>query len=79
MLKVISLVFVGGVVLYFLFYPFLKNKVNRKKTFKWFIIIYVIVTVASTLGNYLLKTDRVENEKKVVEDKQELQNKNSWY
>ncbi|MFT2008401.1 hypothetical protein ACMA1I_06980 [Pontibacter sp. 13R65] len=52
MLKAITLMFVGGVVLYFLFYPFLKNKVNRKKTFKWFIIIYIVTLVATTLAHY---------------------------
>ncbi len=61
------MVFVGGAVLYFLFYPFLKNKVNRKKTFKWFVIIYILVAVASTVGNYLLKADRVAKKRESIE------------
>jgi quinol-cytochrome oxidoreductase complex cytochrome b subunit len=72
MLKAIGLLFAAGGVIYFLFYPFLKNKVNRKKTFKWFIIIYVIVAVASTVGNYLMKEDRVEKMSEGVEDNQEV-------
>ena len=71
MLKAIGLLFAAGGVIYFLFYPFLKNRVNRKKTFKWFIIIYVIVAVASTVGNYLLKEDRVEKMDKSVNKERE--------
>ncbi|WP_187261014.1 hypothetical protein [Pontibacter beigongshangensis] len=45
----------------------MKNKVNRKKTFKWFVIIYILVAVASTVGNYLLKADRVAKKRESIE------------
>lgn len=40
-------------VLYFLFYPFLKNRVNRKKTLRWFLAAYAVALVLSTLSYYL--------------------------
>lgn len=54
MLKVLGLLFAAVGLAYFLFYPFLKNSVNRKKLFKWFFILYVISVLVSTAGTYFL-------------------------
>lgn len=55
MLKSIGLLFAALGLAYFLFYPFLKNAVNRKKLFKWFIIAYVLAVLAATVGSYSKK------------------------
>jgi len=52
MLKTLGYIFAAACLLYFLFYPWLKHSVNRKKIFKWFIIIYIIATLASTAVTY---------------------------
>lgn len=52
MLKIIGVLFVAFGVIYFLFYPFLKHSVNRKKLFKWFFIAYAIAIAASTIVTY---------------------------
>jgi quinol-cytochrome oxidoreductase complex cytochrome b subunit len=54
MLKALVLLFALLGVLYFLFYPWLRNSIGRKKFFKWFLILYGAVAVASTLGKVLL-------------------------
>ncbi|RDV15837.1 hypothetical protein DXT99_07510 [Pontibacter diazotrophicus] len=54
MLKVISILFAVVGLVYFLFYPFLKNSINRKKLFKWFFILYIISLIVSTVGTYFL-------------------------
>ena len=54
MLKALVLLFVVLGFLYFLFYPWLRHSIGRKKFFKWFLILYAAVAVASTLGKFLL-------------------------
>jgi len=54
MLKGLAFLFVAAVVVYWLFYPFLKNAVNRKKLVKWFFIIYAIAAVFSIIGTFFL-------------------------
>ncbi|SFU82697.1 hypothetical protein [Pontibacter akesuensis] len=54
MLKAVVFLSVVAVIAYFLFYPWLKNRVNRKRIFRWFIAIYIIAIVASTLNAYFL-------------------------
>lgn len=54
MLKSLGFLFVAVGLAYFLFYPFLKCSINRKKLFKWFFILYIIVVLASTVGTYFL-------------------------
>ncbi|MFD3001320.1 hypothetical protein ACFS7Z_13170 [Pontibacter toksunensis] len=54
MLKTIGILFAALGLLYFLFYPFLKNSSIRKKFFKWFLIIYILSLIASTIGTYFL-------------------------
>ncbi|AKD05010.1 hypothetical protein PKOR_20415 [Pontibacter korlensis] len=54
MLKAFILLSVALVFLYYLFYPWLKSTVGRKKLFKWFLILYAVVVLASTVGSYLL-------------------------
>ncbi|WP_147383294.1 hypothetical protein [Pontibacter oryzae] len=46
------ILFVVSGVLYFLFYPFLKNRVNRKKTLRWFLIVYGAALLFSTISYY---------------------------
>ncbi len=52
MVKTIVLIFTALGVVYFLFYPFFKNKVNRKKVFKWFVIVYIVAVTAATISSY---------------------------
>ena len=54
MLKGLALLFVAAVALYWLFYPFLKNAVNRDKLVKWFFILYAIAAVFSIIGTFFL-------------------------
>ncbi len=54
MLKGLALLFVAAVALYWLFYPFLKNAVNRDKLIKWFFILYAIAAVFSIIGTFFL-------------------------
>ncbi|WP_299754329.1 hypothetical protein [uncultured Pontibacter sp.] len=54
MQKAILLLFAVFGLLYFLFYPFLKNVASRKKLFRWFLIIYAIAALASTVSYYYL-------------------------
>jgi hypothetical protein len=67
MLKVIVYLFLASLLVYFLFYPFLKRSVNRKKVFKWFIIAYGIAALISTAGSYLMTPGQPESFKKGVE------------
>ncbi len=41
-------------VAYFLFYPWLKHAIGRKRLFRWFMIIYAIAMLLSAVNNYLL-------------------------
>lgn len=52
MAKAVIILFVISGVLYFLFYPFLKNRVNRKKTLRWFLIVYGAALLFSTISYY---------------------------
>lgn len=54
MLKSLVLLFVLLGFLYFLFYPWLKHAVGRKKLFRWFLILYSLAVLASTVGTYVL-------------------------
>ncbi|WP_345160648.1 hypothetical protein [Pontibacter saemangeumensis] len=54
MLKGLAILFVAAVALYWLFYPFLKNTVKRKKLMKWFFIIYAIAAAFSIIGTFFL-------------------------
>ncbi|MHA6249140.1 hypothetical protein ACXYMU_14460 [Pontibacter sp. CAU 1760] len=61
MVKAIVLLFVASGVLYFLFYPFLKNKVNRKKTLKWFLYLYGGALLLSTISYYFTGTEKPDS------------------
>ncbi|MCJ8165217.1 YwiC-like family protein [Pontibacter sp. E15-1] len=67
MVKAIVLLFVAGGVLYFVFYPFLKNKINRKKTLRWFLFLYGGALLISTIGYYFTGTDKPDSFKQGVE------------
>ncbi|SFF98912.1 hypothetical protein SAMN05421739_101605 [Pontibacter chinhatensis] len=54
MLRSLALLFIVLGCLYFLLYPWLRNTVGRKKLFRWFLIIYGVVALASTLGKVFL-------------------------
>ena len=54
MLRSLALLFIFLGCLYFLLYPWLRHTVGRKKLFRWFLIIYGVVAVASTLGKVFL-------------------------
>lgn len=60
-MKAIVLLFVASGVLYFLFYPFLKNKVNRKKTLKWFLYLYGGALLLSTISYYFAGTENPDS------------------
>ncbi|MBX0335595.1 hypothetical protein K3G39_20375 [Pontibacter sp. HSC-14F20] len=54
MLKALLFLSLAAGVGYFLFYPFLKNVVNRKLLMKWFFIAYAIAILISTINTYFL-------------------------
>ncbi|WP_276496952.1 hypothetical protein [Pontibacter litorisediminis] len=54
MLKALVAVFALAGFLYFLFYPWLKHKIGRKKLFRWFLILYIAIVLATTVGTYIL-------------------------
>lgn len=54
MLKAIVYLFAAAGLIYFLFYPWLKHSVNRKKIFKWFLIVYGIAMLVSAVGTYVI-------------------------
>ncbi len=67
MAKAIVILFVSGGILYFLFYPFLKNKINRKKTLRWFLFLYGGALLLSTISYYFSGTDKPDSFKRGVE------------
>lgn len=60
MLKVVVYLFLAAGLAYFLLYPFVRHRINRKKLFKWFIVAYVLAAFFTTLSTYLLKPERPE-------------------
>lgn len=67
MAKAVIILFVVGGMLYFLFYPFLKNKINRKKTLRWFLIIYGAAILLSTISYYFSEEEAPESFRQGVE------------
>jgi hypothetical protein len=61
MAKAIVLLFVAGGILYFLFYPFLKNRVDRKKTLRWFFYAYGGALLLSTISYYFSGSEKPES------------------
>lgn len=54
MVKALVFIFLAAVLAYILFYPLLKNSVNRKLLIKWFLIVYAIAILASTINTYFM-------------------------
>jgi hypothetical protein len=54
-LKALLFAFFAVGLVYFLFYPFLKNKVNRKLLIKWFLIVYAIAMLLATVNTYIME------------------------
>ncbi|WP_242918952.1 hypothetical protein [Pontibacter liquoris] len=49
MFKGIQYLLAAAVLIYFLFYPFLKSAINRKKVIKWILIVYGLVSLIYTV------------------------------
>lgn len=74
-MKGLAYLFLAAVVIYFLFYPFLKHAVNRKKLFKWFLITYAITAVLSTIGSLYMdkgQPESFEEGVKIMKNKDEV-------
>ncbi|MDX5418196.1 MAG: hypothetical protein LPK14_02705 [Hymenobacteraceae bacterium] len=54
MSKAVLYLFALAGLVYFLFYPFLRRSIDRKKFLKWFFVVYAIALLASTINFYFL-------------------------